>query len=335
MPRGKNITEEEKGQIKAFLALKKSLRWIANAIGRSDKLVRTYVGQLRQPMTANRAGRRIKLTKREIRRVFRLATRKGMSSRQISAVLNGKVKHTTVLRVLQMSKFAKYIKRRSGPRLTPQHKKDRVEFAARYLNQLDVMKTTMFTDEKKFNLDGPDGCQYYWHDLREEVETYSKRVAGGGSVMVWGGMSFHNKSKLAFLEGRQDSAKYQDTLRGYLLPAMRALCGLTPNGEAIFQQDNASIHRSRSTMAWLEEMPWTTMTWPAKSPDLNPIENVWGVLARKVYAHGRQFDTKAQLKAQILQSWEEIDQKYLSHLVDGMPTRMAQVILRRGQCIDK
>ncbi|KAF0707313.1 hypothetical protein AaE_013670 [Aphanomyces astaci] len=153
--------------------------------------------------------------------------------------------------------------------------------------------------------------------------------------MVWGAVSFYNKTKLAFLDGRQDSLKYQDTLRTYLLSAMQELNELTPSGPAVFQQDNASIHRSRSTMAWLESMPWSTMPWPAKSPDLNPIENVWGVLARKVYANGRQFDNKAQLKAQILQSWAEIDQEYLSTLVEGMPTRMAQVILCRGQSIDK
>ncbi|KAF0702492.1 hypothetical protein AaE_015891 [Aphanomyces astaci] len=104
-----------------------------------------------------------------------------------------------------MSKFAKYIKRRSGPRLTTKHKKTRVEFASKYLNKLTEMKKTLFTDEKKFNLDGPDGCQYYSHDLRHEVETYSKRVSGGGSVFIWGGINFHNKSDLAFLEGRQDS----------------------------------------------------------------------------------------------------------------------------------
>ncbi|KAF0702384.1 hypothetical protein AaE_015969 [Aphanomyces astaci] len=118
----------------------------------------------------------------------------------------------------------------------------------------------MFSDEKKFNLDGPDGCHYYWHNLREDVETYSKRVAGGGSVMVWGGMSFYNKTELAFLEGRQYSARYQEILEAYLLPAyllpaMRELSELTSSAQPIFQQDNASNHRSRSTMAWLEAMP--------------------------------------------------------------------------------
>ena len=45
----------------------------------------------------------------------------------------------------------------------------------------------LFSDEKKFNLNGPDGYQYYWHDLRKEKDTRMSRNFGGGNVMVWGG----------------------------------------------------------------------------------------------------------------------------------------------------
>jgi len=42
----------------------------------------------------------------------------------------------------------------------------------------------IFSDEKKFNLDGPDGCDSYWHDLRKEHLVKPRRNFGGGSVMV-------------------------------------------------------------------------------------------------------------------------------------------------------
>ncbi|KAF0691663.1 Aste57867_17154 [Aphanomyces stellatus] len=218
MPRGKNITDEEKGQILAYLRMKKSFRWIARELNRSDKLVRSFVANRRNPTPKAKLGRRVKLTRREIRYTFRLATRNGQSSSQISRALGGKVTRSTVLNILNSSKFVKYMKRRSSPHLTKDHKKRRVEFAAKYLNKDVDLKGTIFSDDKKFNLDGPDGCQYYWYDLHEEVQTYSKRAAGGGSVMVCGAMSFYNKSELAFLEGRQNSLKYQATLRSHMMP---------------------------------------------------------------------------------------------------------------------
>ena len=48
------------------------------------------------------------------------------------------------------------------------------------------------------------------------------------------------------------------------------------------------------------------LDWPSKSPDLNSIENLWGILVRKVYSNGRQFDCFPQLKAEIVKCWDEI-----------------------------
>ena len=44
--------------------------------------------------------------------------------------------------------------------------------------------------------------------------------------------------------------------------------------------------------------------WPAHSPDLNPIVNVWGLLAWRVYANGRVFSTIDELKSSILIEWQ-------------------------------
>jgi len=45
----------------------------------------------------------------------------------------------------------------------------------------------IFTDEKNFNLDGPDGFNYYWHDIRSDEQICSTRQNGGQSLMLWGG----------------------------------------------------------------------------------------------------------------------------------------------------
>ncbi|GMF33786.1 unnamed protein product [Phytophthora fragariaefolia] len=189
-----------------------------------------------------------------------------------------------------------------------------------------MWRRAIFSDEKKFNLDDPDGYQYYWHDIRADTELYCKRVSGGGSVMVWAGISANGKTDIAFLEGRQDSACYTQTLDNYLAPFIENLRENLGIRNPIFQQDNASIHESRFTKAHIEAMGIKKLKWPAKSPDLNPIENVWGQLAWSVYQGGRQFNSKDELKDQIVRSWTQINQGYLRDLVNTMPTRMAHVL---------
>jgi len=98
----------------------------------------------------------------------------------------------------------------------------------------------VFFDEKKFNLDGLDGCKYYWHDLKKTPEYFTKRVGGGQSVMIWRGISLKGKTELAFLSGHKDTSKYFQTLEHYLL-----LFGNRFNGNQYrFQQDNVFIHVS-------------------------------------------------------------------------------------------
>ena len=65
---------------------------------------------------------------------------------------------------------------------------------------------------------------------------------------------------------------------------------------AIFQQDNAPIHVSRHSKAFFSDKNVV----PALSPDLNPIENLWGKVARQVY--GKQYDSKVSLTGTIMKS---------------------------------
>ena len=76
--------------------------------------------------------------------------------------------------------------------------------------------SVIFSDEKKLDLDGPDGYKYYWHDVREPQKIFFIRNIGGGSVMVWAAISSHGSSELVFLEGKQNSLKYVETLDQYL-----------------------------------------------------------------------------------------------------------------------
>ena len=133
-------------------------------------------------------------------------------------------------------------------------------------------ESVIFSDEKKFNLDGPDGLKCYWHDLRKGNLEFSQRVHGGGSVMIWAAFGHGGKTPVLFVSSRLNAKGYQHMLFSSLLPHLNDIAG---NG-AIFQPDNAAIHRAKSTMDWFRSHNDEMLDLPARSPDLNPIQNMGG-----------------------------------------------------------
>ena len=92
---------------------------------------------------------------------------------------------------------------KKAPLILQRHKRARMQFAENQLNTnwnyiSNLFKIEMFlfsnnkilkvifSDENKWNLDGPDGYNYYWRDLRKSPIHFSKRNFKGGSLMVWG-----------------------------------------------------------------------------------------------------------------------------------------------------
>ena len=166
--------------------------------------------------------------------------------------------------------------------------------------------------------------------MRKEPRCFSKRGFGGGSVMVWAGFSAFGKTPLVFVTHKMNSKSYQDVLENNLLPYMRRF----PSIRFTYQQDNARIHVSADTEGWLKRKKVSTLDWPARSPDLNPMENLWGILVRDVYADCRQFANVNQLKKAIQRAWDRVPLDQLSRLVSSMPNRMIQVIERHGKVTD-
>ena len=145
------------------------------------------------------------------------------------------------------------------------------------------------------------------------------------SVMVWGAMSSAGVSDLCFLKFSVNAAVYQDILEYFMVPAADQLFG---DNEFIFQQDLAPPHSAKSTQAWCENCHVHVLDWPANSPHLNPIENLWGIVKKKLHKH--QPNTSEQLKDAIKTCWNEVTLHECQQLIHSMPRRIEAVIKARG-----
>ncbi|KAF8795258.1 Transposable element Tc3 transposase like protein [Argiope bruennichi] len=146
---------------------------------------------------------------------------------------------------------------------------------------------------------------------------------GGGSLMVWLAVGYGGRTSLVFLNGRQ---KYTDYIQ--------VLNASDMGGEEWkFQQDGASIHTATGVKDWFLTNNVDVLQWPAKSPDLNIVENIWAMLVRRFYADGRQFDSQTQLREALNDSWDNFCQTEIQTLYNSLPNRIFEVIKANGKTI--
>ncbi len=132
---------------------------------------------------------------------------------------------------------------------------------------------------------------------------------GGGSVMVWGCMSAADM--------------YCDILKQSMIPSLWRL-----SRRAIFQHDNDPKHTSKTTTALLKNLRVKVLIWPSMSPDLNPIEHLWGILKRKV--EERKVSNIHQLRDVIMEEWRRTPVATCEALVNSMPKRVKAVLENNG-----
>ncbi|XP_061520202.1 phosphatidylglycerophosphatase and protein-tyrosine phosphatase 1 isoform X2 [Phycodurus eques] len=94
------------------------------------------------------------------------------------------------------------------------------------------------------------------------------------------------------------------------------------------EQDLAPAHTPRRTKTWFDAHAITVLDWPANSPDLNPIENRWGIIKRKM--RGTRPKNKEELTASIMEIWASITPSQCHRLIASMPRHIGAVIKAKG-----
>ena len=94
--------------------------------------------------------------------------------------------------------------------------------------------------------------------------------------------------------------------------------------------DNERAHRARITDQYLEQATIVRMEWPARSPDLNPIEHARDMLQPAVSSCPVQPESVQDLRQALLEEWDQIPQNKIRRLISSMRRRCQAVIEARG-----
>jgi DDE superfamily endonuclease len=103
-----------------------------------------------------------------------------------------------------------------------------------------------------------------------------------------------------------------------------------PEEEVVFQQDDDPKHTSKTVINWLQAQRFELMKWPAQSSDLNPIENLWAIVKKRLENYQTAPGNMDELWGRVQAEWRRIPNEILQNLVQSMPKRVESVIKRKG-----
>lgn len=145
--------------------------------------------------------------------------------------------------------------------------------------------------------------------------------------MVWGCFSKSGVGTLQVIPTTMTKEVYIDILEKNLKVSARKL---KLPGSFEFQQDNDPKHTAKVVKEWFRASNVKVMDWPAQSPDLNPIENLWDELDRRIRLRESRPKNCKELEAALHEEWNKITPEVCAKLVESMPRRIQAVLDNKG-----
>ncbi|GFW02138.1 transposable element Tcb2 transposase [Trichonephila clavipes] len=218
--------------------------------------------------------------------------------------------------------------------LTPAHRRRRSLWCREHRNWRDnEWGQVLFTDENRFSLSSDSHRILIWRERgsRNHPSNIIERDRyGGRGVLVWGGIMLGSRTDLHIFDaGSVNGTHYCNEI---LLPYVRLFRGAM-GLQFLFMDDNAPCHRTVAAEQLLESEDIESMDWPARSPDLNPIEHVWGFLGRRLAARTLPPVTIRELRLALQEEWAAMPQQLIDTLILSMGRRCETCLAVRGDHI--
>lgn len=225
---------------------------------------------------------------------------------------------------------------RIKPKTNPAIRAKRLEFARAHADwSAEDWKRVVWSDESAFRHDY--GKIWVTRPFGEpcDADAVTNKDRGVKATLVWGQIHASGKRSLLIwdkeLLGNVTAANYTQ----YMVPLLtqfRLELERDGYGPITIMEDNAPPHRARLTRDAHASAGNTLLDWPPHSPDLNPIENLWGLLKSKLSE--TRPDTARGIQDETTRLFHEIDASYFESLCNSMPNRMQLVLTGEGYPID-
>jgi len=278
-----------------------------------------------------------KATRMTIARQMRLGKLSSIheAQRYIEEVDGSHVQERTIRKYLRQEGLKAYVQPRK-PDLTKDQMTARRNFAKEHMRwTVDDWMKVMFPDETLICRVGHFGRKFYYRapeDKRLLPHQIRKSKQGeGGKIMVWGCLTYFGVGDACWLPDKMDSEAYVDVLRDNVLSS-RDWYDMDPS-TFIYQHDNAPIHTSRAAKTFLTEANISVLEWPANSPDVNIIENIWAYIKKRLDDYTEDPKGLDELWERVQEIWTTIPIDVIRHLYESLPRRMKMVYENHGGSI--
>lgn len=336
MGKGKNLRPDERKMVIALRKDGKTFLDIAHIMNKSETACKQAWYKFQSSGSyhdCQKSGRPRKTTKHMDRVIHRMSEKDRFCTAstiaaEIKKSYNLNIHQKTISR--RLHEFGLKGRRpRKKPMLSKKNIKQRLDFARAHQHwTVQDWSKVLFSDESKFNRICSDGISYVRRRVGEDLDpkcTSKTLKHGGGNVMVWGCFSINGVGPLRPINGIMDRFLYKDILEETMLPYAHECFG---ENNFIFQQDNDPKHTAKVVKEFFEEKKITLLPWPSQSPDLNPIENLWGIVKREI-SNSKPSNLK-DLYNLVEKTWNNIKIDQCIRLVESMPKRCAKVIQNKG-----